>query len=281
MKTLIIGGTGTVGKEVVNALLKRNQQIRVLTTSEEKAKKLPSAAEAFIGNLDDISSLEKAFQGIQKVFLLNVQNHNEVQQGLNAIEVAIKTGVEKMVYQSIHNVRKAAHIPHFQPKIRIEEAIIASGLNYTFVAPNNFYQNDLFLNEAIANYNLYTQPIGAIGLSRVDVRDIAQVVATVLLSDAYSKESIPLAGPDILTGKKTAQILSEKLGYRVNYAGDNLENWAAQAKNWMPEWLVEDLKVMYQFFQEQGLIASQSDLNKLRKVLGREPIRYAAHFQPS
>ena len=52
MKTLVIGGTGTVGSQVVQRLLEKGYELRVLTTSKEKAAKLPAAVEPFIGSLE-------------------------------------------------------------------------------------------------------------------------------------------------------------------------------------------------------------------------------------
>lgn len=276
MKTLIIGGTGTVGNQVVKFMLQAKKPLRLLTTSVHKAARLPVYVDPFVANLDEPETLTKAFVDIDRVFLLNPQGHTEVEQAINAIEAAKKAGVSKIVYQSIHNVREGAHIPHFQTKIAIEEAIKASGLTYTFVCPNNFYQNDFWFKEAIANYGVYPQPFGEAGLSRVDVRDIAEVAVKALFNAEYDGLSIPLAGPEALTGEDTAAILGEELGYKVSYGGNDLEAWAAQAKLTMPAWIVDDWVQMYQFFQDKGLVASANDLKLLTQVLGRAPRSYAS-----
>ena len=275
MKTLVIGGTGTVGSQVVKLLLQQHQPVRVLTSSLENAARLPETVEAVIGNLNVPETLEGIFAGVDRVFMLNASSQTEEKQGQNAVAAAVRAGVRKIVYQSIHNVRKSEYIPHFQPKILIEDAIIQSGLNYTFVSPNNFFQNDFWFKEAIVNYKLYPQPIGDIGLSRVDIRDIAEVAVKALLSDDYLGQTIPLAGPEVLTGPRVAHILSEQLGYAVSYAGNDLDAWAAQARLYMPAWLVEDWKLMYQLFHREGVLASEEDLNTLTQVLGKAPRSYA------
>ncbi|KAA5548235.1 SDR family oxidoreductase [Adhaeribacter rhizoryzae] len=276
MKTLIIGGTGTVGTQVVKYMLQAKQPIRLLTTSVHKAARLPVYVDPYVANLDEPETLTKAFVGIDKVFLLNPQGHTEVEQAINAVNAAQKAGVSKIVYQSIHRVRQGAHIPHFQTKIAIEEAIMASGLNYTFVCPNNFYQNDFWFKDAVSAYGIYPQPYGEAGLSRVDVRDIAEAAVKALFNSEYDGLSIPLAGPEALTGEDTAAILSEELGFKVNYGGNDLAAWAAQAKLILPAWIVDDWVQMYQFFQEKGLVATASDLQLLTHVLGRAPRSYAA-----
>ena len=68
MKILVTGGTGTVGKEVVTALLRHGASVRVLTRNKEA--KLPDGAEVAIGDLLDPDSVRSALNGVDKLFLL-------------------------------------------------------------------------------------------------------------------------------------------------------------------------------------------------------------------
>jgi len=279
MKTLIIGGTGTVGSQVVQRLLEKGYELRVLTTSTEKAAQLPSGVEPYIGSLEYTDTLEAAFTGVDKVFMLNAHTKNEIYQGLNAIAAAVKARVSKFVYQSIHHARGAAYIDHFQSKIFIEEALKKSGLNYVFVCPNNFYQNDFWFKESITKAKLYNQPIGGVGLSRVDVRDIAEVVEKVLATDRYDRQTIALAGPEVLTGETTAAMLSRFLGYEVTYIGDDLQVFKDAFSQWLPEWMVNDWAEMYEHFHNNGLKATEKELRQLTEILGREPRSYQQFLQ--
>ena len=42
----------------------------------------------------------------------------------------------------------------------------------------------------------------------------------------------------------------------------------------MPEWMVRDLRLMYDYFQQHGLIATPEDFAEQYKVLGREPRKF-------
>jgi len=271
---LIIGGTGTVGSQVVQALLNTNNHLRVMTTSEEKAAKLPAGVEPYLGSLSSPETIDGAFKDIDTVFMLNAHTQLEVYQGLNAIAAAVKAGVKKFIYQSIHQVREGGDIDHFTSKVMLEDALIKSGLNYVFVSPNNFYQNDFWFRESITKAKLYNQPIGPVGLSRVDVRDIAEVVVKVIESDDYNGKTIALAGPQVLNGKTTAALLSECLGFEVTYKGDDLNEFKREFSQWLPEWMVEDWALMYEYFQHNGLKATDEELSDLRQILGREPRTY-------
>lgn len=271
MSILVIGGTGTVGSQTVRELLRRGARVRVLTRSGEKARALPRGAQGAVGDLERRDSLEAACRGAEKVFLITPLSPVEARLGINAVEAARAAGVRHVVFLSVFNVDAGAHIPHFKSKVEIHAALKASGLPWTLIMPNNFYQNDLFLKDAIVGAGIYPQPLGGVGVSRVDVRDIAEAAANVLTGGGHEGKSYPLAGPEPLTGESVAAAYGRALGRPVKYAGDDLERWGEAALRALPDWLVRDLKVMYRFFQERGLRATAADLARVEQVLGHPP----------
>ena len=68
MKVLAIGGAGHVGSEVVKELLKRNAEVDVVVRKE--GTKVCEGAKAVVGDLLDPVFLEKALDGIDKLYLL-------------------------------------------------------------------------------------------------------------------------------------------------------------------------------------------------------------------
>jgi uncharacterized protein YbjT (DUF2867 family) len=271
VKILVIGGTGTVGKSVIEELLKAGESVRCLTRSANKIKTLPAGVHGHLGNLENPDSLLPAFKGVDAVFLLVSVSQNETKQGLTAVDIAKTTDVKKMVYMSVHMPEDSKHIPHFRSKIPIEEAVRKSGIAYTILRPNNFYQNDLLFKEIIMTHNIYPQPIGSIGINRVDVRDIAQAAVTALIKSGHEEQEYPVHGPDILTGEKVSEIYSNYLGQKICYGGDDLNVWAEGVRDMMPDWMIHDFRIMYQYFQEHGFIASDADFEQQLKILGREP----------
>ena len=276
MKILVVGGTGTVGSEVVRQLKTRGESVSVLTRSAEHASKLPPGVAGVIGDLLDPSTLG-VFDGMDAVFLLNPVSTTETFEGLLGVNGARDAGVKRIVYLSVHNLDKAAHLPHFGGKIGIEVAVQSSGMQYTIVRPNNFYQNDLWMKDAIMSHGVYPQPIGNAGLSRVDVRDIAEVSVHALTSDAHNGKTYNLVGPELVTGESTAAEWSRAIGTPVKYAGDDLEAWEAQQRAWLPPSMLYDFKHMYAYFQKHGLKATGADIAELTKVLGHPPRSFAAY----
>lgn len=276
MKILVVGGTGTVGSEVVRQLTARNEAVSVLTRSAEHASKLPAGVSGVIGDLLDPSTLG-LFSGFEAVFLLNPVSTTETFEGLLGVNGARDAGVKRIVYLSVHDLDKAAHLPHFGGKIGVEAAVRDSGMQWTIVRPNNFYQNDVWMKEAIMNYGIYPQPIGSAGLSRVDVRDIAELSVHALTSDAHNGKTYNVVGPELVTGESTAAEWSKAIGKPVKYAGDDLDAWEAQQRAWLPPSMLYDFKHMYAFFQKRGLKATAGDIAEQTKVLGHAPRSFAAY----
>ena len=217
MKILVVGGTGNVGSEVVRQLKARNVSVSVLTRSAEHVSKLPAGVSGVIGDLLDPSTLG-VFAGFEAVFLLNPVSTTETFEGILGVNGARDAGVKRIVYLSVHDLDKASHLPHFGGKIGIEAAVRDSGMQYTIVRPNNFYQNDVWMKEAIMSYGVYPQPLGSAGVSRIDVRDIAEVSVLALTSDAHNGKIYNLVGPDPVTGESTAAEWSRALGKPIKYA---------------------------------------------------------------
>ena len=90
MKILVIGGAGRVGSEVVKELKRRGATVRALVRKEGAS--LPAGVEAALGDLLDPVSVQKALQGVDKLYLLNAVTPDELTQGLIAYDLAKTRG---------------------------------------------------------------------------------------------------------------------------------------------------------------------------------------------
>ena len=271
MKILVIGGTGMVGSLVVTGLTKQGATVRVTSHSPDKLKKLPSGVEGCLADLDDSDTLPAAFDGIDSVCVMNAVGLSETDEGLLAVSAAKAAGVRKIVYLSVFMPAGSEKIPHFRSKLPVERAIKESGIAYTILRPNNFFQNDLWLKSAIMQYGVYPQPIGWMGLNRVDVRDVADCAVNALMKSGHEGKTYEVHGPDILTGDDTAEIYTKHLRHAVRYSGNDLDAWGEKIKNIMPEFMVPEMRIMYEFFQTKGMLASKDSLEKMQTLLGHKP----------
>src|SRR5260370_13184435 len=139
MKILVTSGPGTVGKEVVKALLRRGASVRVLTRNKEA--KLPDGAEVAIGDLSDPVSVAEAIKGVDELFLLIGNVADEFTQALTAYGLAKKAGLKHVTYLSVYKADQFLEVPHFAAKYAVEEAIRAGRMPYTILRPRHFTHN--------------------------------------------------------------------------------------------------------------------------------------------
>jgi uncharacterized protein YbjT (DUF2867 family) len=271
MKALVIGGTGTVGSQVARDLKARGAEVLILTRSAEKVKSLPAGTRGIVGDLLDPGTVRTIFRGVDGVFLLNVVSPAETHEGLMAVNGARMAGVRRLVYLSVQDADRAAHLPHFGSKHLVEIVIKTSGIPYTILRPNNFFQNDYYFKDALLQHGVYPQPIGDVGVSRVDIRDIAEAAAIALTGGGHEGQTFNIVGAEPFTGKSTADAWGRALGRPVAYAGNDLDAWEEQSLQYSPPHLVFDFRLMYEYFQKEGFKATKTDLERQTKLLGHAP----------
>ena len=272
MNVLVLGGTGAVGSQVVRELLARDVNVSVLTRDVKKP--LAAGAQPVAGDLLDPSTIRSAFAGRDAVFLLNAVSTTECHEGLMAVNGCRLGGVKKVVYLSVQDADKAPHLPHFGAKLPVETAIKASGIPFTILRPNNFFQNDVWFKDAMLGYDVYPQPFGDAGLSRVDIRDIAEAAALALTTDAAKNATVNVVGPEVLTATGTAATWGGVLGRKIAYGGNDLDAWEKASLAYLPAFMVFDFRLMYAFFQEKGLKATPQDIERITALLGHAPRRF-------
>ena len=280
MAILVTGSTGTVGTQVLNFLDGQGAELRALTRSPDTAK-FPDGVTAVRGDLSDIDSVRAALDGVSTLFLLAPNAADELTQAMLALNAARESGVSGIVYLSVFKGDAYADVPHFGSKMTVERMIEACRLPATILRPAYFIQNDMRQQDALLKAGLYAMPIGARGVSMVDVRDIGEAAARELLRREQApaplkREIYELVGPDILTGASLAALWSEVLGRPIAYAGDKLEELEQRLRTVGPAWLAYDMKLMMRRYQQDGAAATTADIARLAILLGHAPLGYRA-----
>ena len=272
MKILAIGGTGNVGSEVVRELKKRNADVRILVRKKGTAS--PEGVEVAVGDLLDPVSVQQALHGVDKLYLLNAVTPDELTQGLIAYDLAKRLKLKHIVYHSVFRVEHFKDVPHFASKLAIESAIQEFDVPFTIIRPNYFMQNDASLKEPLTKAGIYPMPLGPVGISAVDIRDIAEVAAIALTSERHYGKTYNLNGPEVLSGPKLASVWSGLLGKEVSYSGDDMDAFEQQMRKGAPSWSAFDIRMMFQGYLERGFIADAGDIETLTELLGHTPRRY-------
>ena len=82
-KIVVIGGTGTVGSQAVQELLKQGADVRVMTRSVNRLASLPKSVEGVVGSMLEPESLPAVFVGADKLFLITPLARDETAQGID------------------------------------------------------------------------------------------------------------------------------------------------------------------------------------------------------
>ncbi|WP_296097831.1 NmrA/HSCARG family protein [uncultured Agrobacterium sp.] len=273
MTILVTGATGRVGRHVVDQLIARNADVRVLVRDPAKAN-FASNVDVVQGDMLDIDALRRAFNGVRTLFLLNAVAGDEFTQAIIALNVAREAGVERVVYLSVFDADRAVNVPHFAVKFGAERMLEAMGFSATILRPAYFIDNEVMIKDVIFNYAVYPMPIGSKGVAMVDTRDIAEVAASELLrldraAEKLPSETINLVGPETLTGLELAAIWSDVLDRPVVYGGDDPSGFEQNLASIMPKWMAYEMRLMAERYVSHGMVPNAGDVERLTQILGR------------
>jgi uncharacterized protein YbjT (DUF2867 family) len=278
MSILVTGSTGNIGSQVVSRLAASGADVRALTRDPEKAR-LPAGVTVVRGDLMDVGSMRAALDGVTTLFLLNAVTADELTQSLIAVNLARHAGIERLVYLSVFHSDRYHNVPHFTGKHTVEQAIEKLGLPATVLRPAYFMSNDVGFKDAVLRHHVYPMPVGQIGLSMVDTGDIADIATGELLrrnraEGPLPSATIPLVGPEPLTGQAVAAIWSDVTGAPVAYGGDDAVAFEQRMSGFAPGWMAFDLRLMIERFQQEGMVAASQDVDRMAALLGRPPRSY-------
>lgn len=273
MTILVTGATGTVGRQVVEQLVKRGADVRAFVRNPAKAS-FPAGVDVVEGDLLDVDSVRSAFSGVSTLFLLNAVVADEFTQALIALNVAREAGIKRIVYLSVIHSDVYVNVPHFAGKFGVERMIEQMGMNATILRPAYFMGNDLTIKDVVTGYGVYPMPIGSKGLAMVDTRDIGEIAAIELLRREQSAVPLPierinLVGPDTLTGTDVAAIWTDVLGRTIAYPGDDPAAFEQNLRQFMPSWTAYDMRLMSERFISDGMVPEAGDVERLTTMLGR------------
>ena len=111
----------------------------------------------------------------------------------------------------------------------------------------------------------------------VDLQDVAEVAAKVIVTPAYSGGIFELAGPENLSQVEVAEILTEELGSQVTAREESLEIWSTRMEaTALGEYQRSTLIKMFEYYAKNGF--KGNDL-VLRHLLQREPTSFRSFVQ--
>jgi uncharacterized protein YbjT (DUF2867 family) len=204
MSLLIIGGTGTLGRQIVLQALTKGYQVRCLVRNFRKASFLKEwGVELVYGDLTRPETIPPCLKGITAIIDASTSRANELNSlrkvdwegKLYLITAAKAANIKRFVFFSAQNVEQFQNIPLMKLKNGIELELKNSGISYTIFRLTGFYQG---LIEQYAIPILENLPIWLTNentcISYMDTQDIAKFCIRSLQIPKTANQTFFLSG---------------------------------------------------------------------------------------
>ena len=250
--TLVLGGTGKIGRRVVERLTARGLPVRVGSRSGEPRF-----------DWEDRSTWAPVLDGVGSAY---VAHYWDALPGAaetlgSFADLAVQRGVRRLVLSSGRGEEEVD---------RAERAVRDSGAELTVLHSTWFAQNfsEDYWQEMVQSGTL-ALPAGDIPEPFVDAEDIADVAVASLTDDRHVSEVYELTGPRLLTFAEAVLEISQAVGREIRYVPITLEDFAAASvEQGVPSEVVEMLTYIFGEVLD-GRNARLGD--GVQRALGRQP----------
>lgn len=232
LRVLVLGGTGTIGRATVRALLQQGHSVVCLVRAPSVAKPqapdrlhLLAGATVRYGDVTDPASVARdGFCGQRFDALVSCLASRtgapkdawaiDHQAHLHALHAAQLAGVRHMVLLSALCVQKP-RLAFQQAKLAFEQALIQSGLTYSIVRPTAFFKSLSGQLDRVRR----GKPFLVFGNGQLTAckpisdADLGEYVAACLLDASRHNRVLPIGGPgEAITPKQQGEMLFALLG---------------------------------------------------------------------
>ena len=277
-KILITGAAGKTGLTLAEQLADTKVPFRALVHSALKEPLLTRwTTDIVVGDYGDRAAMERAFDGIERAFLVSPASPDQVKVQTALVDIAKKKGVKHIVKLSALGTSSESPVGLMRAHAEIEEHIRKSGIAWTFLHPHYFMENLLTNAESVIRDRAIYSPLGDATISAISIQDIAAVAAEVLTGTGHEGRTYTLTGPDSIGYADIASILGKVIDKTVLYVPVTYEATRhGMIQSGMPEWLAEDLVCLMKTWVEDkgGRVTHDVEM-----IVERKPISLTEFFE--
>ena len=272
MTILLTAANGRTGRAVLKALAATGADVKVFIRDERQWPALQQlgAASCALGDMEDASTIDAALASCDSIIHIGPPMHpKEVEITGRFIDSAKAHGIEQFVYYSVmHPLRRA--VRHHRLKLDAEETLIESGLPYTIVQPISYMQHLEMIWKKMLETGIHSMPFNVdVKFNVADLSDLAEATAIVATQPGHLYATYELAGPEALSQRDMAAVISRVLGRKIRAEALTLEQMEKNARAaGAGADRVTQMLTMNQHYDDYGF---HGNPNVLRWILGREP----------
>lgn len=269
---LVVGATGNVGRHLVPVLLGKGVPVRALSHRSDVAN-ITDGADAVYGDLSRPETLSEALDGVKTIFL--VWPFITVDKAQKILSLMKERGVERVVYLSSAGVNDEAvsqDNPIDQLHADMEALIKRSGLSWSILRASGMATNTLNWAQSIRDEGAVRWFQGEARRSLIDERDIAAVVAEVLLKTGHDKAVYPITGPEAYSQLDMVQIIGEVIGKPLRWEEVPEAVIAEAMSSMLPVLVVDGIIRVHQEFAETPEVVT----DMVRQITGNAARPFSA-----
>lgn len=270
---LLTGITGNNGGATATALLEKNVKFRALVRDLDKAAEWAAkGVEVVQGDLEDTASIQAALAGIDRAVLILPNSEDQQRLEMSFIETAKQAGLPWILKLSSPEAVRGTNSPIPLAHIAAEDAIMNSGMNWTFVRPSFFMHNFRNSLKSCKASGKLSMPMGEGTVALTDCADAGAFIAHVLTddnSDQHYSQCYDITGPDpIMNFQDVANVIGEVIGRQVEYVDCDAEAFQEAIRpfhrnNWHSD------AVAYLFAEIANGVTPGVKTNTFQEMMGR------------
>lgn len=267
---LVTGATGAIGRELVRALRSAGADVLAGSRRGVDVEGAPGRRMDFA----DAAALSGAFRGIDHLFLLLPLVPVTIELARNAVKAARAAGVRHILRFSAAGADAGSPVALSRLHGEVDAVIAGSDIDWTVIRPADVMQTFITPFGGMVKSGAIHLPHGLGRAGYIDVRDIADAAAAILLDPTqHSVRVYTLTGPEALSAGDIAGHLTAATGREIRYvpADEAVAADAMRRQGW-DAWAVGMLSGLNRSVAD-GLTAGLTD--HARRLLGREPRRFA------
>ena len=212
MQVLVVGGTGTLGRQIARRAIDAGHQVRCMVRKPRKGAFLQEwGCELTCGNLLDPGTIDYALDGVDAVIDAATSRADDSASvyttdwdgKLNLLRACEKAGVKRYVFLSLLAAEKHLNVPLMDIKFCTERLLADSSFDYTILQGVAFMQGLIgqIAIPVLENQTVWVSETPT-AVAYMNTQDVARFAVAALERPETIRRSFPVVGPKAWTSEE-------------------------------------------------------------------------------